>query len=66
MFSNAGYQITSDQTVPDPLIDNLVISENEATVAPRLNELLGDGLDGLMVSLVPVTGADDGYARLMH
>ena len=66
MFSNAGFQITSDQTVPDPLIDNLVISENEATVAARLNELLGDGLDELMVSLVPVTGADDGYARLMH
>ena len=66
MFSNAGFQITSDQTVPDALIDNLVISGNEATVAARINEFLGAGLDELMVSLVPVTGADDEYARLMH
>ena len=66
MFSNAGFQITSDQMVPDALVDNLVISGNEATVTARLTELLGTGLDELMVSLVPVTGADDEYAQLMH
>ena len=66
MFSNAGFQITSDQMVPDVLVDNLVISGNEATVAARLNELLGAGLDELVVSLVPITGADDEYAQLMH
>ena len=66
MFSNAGFQLTSDQTVPDALLDNLVVSGNEATVAARLSELLGTGLDELMTSLVPVTGADDEYARLMN
>jgi alkanesulfonate monooxygenase SsuD/methylene tetrahydromethanopterin reductase-like flavin-dependent oxidoreductase (luciferase family) len=66
MFSNAGFQITSDQTVSDALLDNLVVSGNEATVAARLTELLGAGLDELMLSLVPITGADDEYVRLMH
>ena len=31
MFSNAGFQLTSDQAIPDALVDNLVISGNEAT-----------------------------------
>ena len=66
MFSNAGFQITSDQMVPDVLVDKLVISGNEAEVAARLNELLAAGLDELMVYSVPVIGSDDEYARLMH
>lgn len=66
IFSNAGFQITSDQAVSDDLVNNLVVLGNEATVAARLTELLGTGLDELMVSLVPVTGAEDEYVRLMH
>ena len=56
MFSNAGFQITSDQKVSDALVDNLVISGNEEKVAARINELLSTGLDELMISPVPVTG----------
>ena len=59
MFSNAGFQITSDQKVPDALVDNLVISGNEEKVAARINELLSAGLDELMVSPVPVTGTGE-------
>jgi alkanesulfonate monooxygenase SsuD/methylene tetrahydromethanopterin reductase-like flavin-dependent oxidoreductase (luciferase family) len=33
VFSNAGFQITSDQKVSDALVDNLVISGNEEKVA---------------------------------
>jgi alkanesulfonate monooxygenase SsuD/methylene tetrahydromethanopterin reductase-like flavin-dependent oxidoreductase (luciferase family) len=68
MFSKAGYQITSDQIVPDTLIENLVISGNEATVAERLTEVLGTGIDELMISLVPITVAneDEQRAQLMH
>jgi alkanesulfonate monooxygenase SsuD/methylene tetrahydromethanopterin reductase-like flavin-dependent oxidoreductase (luciferase family) len=68
MFSNAGFQITSDQTVPDALIDNLVISGNEITIAARLTKLLGMGIDELMISLVPITGTgeDEQQAQLMH
>jgi len=60
--------LTSDQTVPDALVDSLVISGNESIVADRLTELLTAGLDEVMVSLVPTTGAgdDDEQTRLMQ
>jgi F420-dependent oxidoreductase-like protein len=67
MFSNAGFPLTSDQTsVPDALVDSLVISGNEATVAARFTELLVAGLDELNVGLVPITDAGDEQSRLMH
>jgi F420-dependent oxidoreductase-like protein len=67
MFSNAGFPLTSDQTsVPDALVDSLVISGNEATVAARFTELLAAGLDELNVGLVPITDAGDEQSRLMH
>ena len=67
MFYNAGFQITSDQKVSDALVDNLIISGNDATVAARFNELLGAGLNELMISLVPITETgDDEQALLMH
>jgi hypothetical protein len=52
-FSNADFSLTSDQTVPDALVDSLVIFGNESIVADRLTELLTAGLDEVMVSLVP-------------
>jgi F420-dependent oxidoreductase-like protein len=67
VFSNAGFQITPDQKVSDALVDNLIISGNDATVVARLNELLAAGLDELMISLVPITKTgDDEQALLMH
>jgi F420-dependent oxidoreductase-like protein len=66
MFSDAGFPLTSDQTVPDALVDSLVISGNEATVAARFTELLAAGLDELNVALVPITDAGDEQSRLMH
>jgi hypothetical protein len=68
MFSNAGFQITSDQRVPDVLVDTLLISGNEAMVSSRLCELLEAGLDELLVTLAPVvdTAEDEQRARLMH
>ena len=47
MFSDAGFQVTTDQTVHDALVDSLVISGNEATVTARFTELLAAGLDEL-------------------
>lgn len=68
MFSNAGFQMTSDQSVPDELVDTLLISGNEATISVRLRELLAAGLDELLVTLVPVsdTAEDEQQARVMH
>ena len=59
MFSNAGFSLTSDQAIPDTLVDSLVISGDESIVAARLTELLAAGLDELMVSLVRTTCAGD-------
>jgi hypothetical protein len=68
MFSNAGFQMTTDQSVPDAIVDTLLISGNEATVSARLSELLEAGLDELLVTLAPVsdTAEDEQQARLMH
>jgi alkanesulfonate monooxygenase SsuD/methylene tetrahydromethanopterin reductase-like flavin-dependent oxidoreductase (luciferase family) len=67
MFSNAGFQLTSDQAIPDSLVDNLVISGNVTTVSARFNDLLAAGLDELMVSLVPTTSkVEEEQARLMR
>jgi alkanesulfonate monooxygenase SsuD/methylene tetrahydromethanopterin reductase-like flavin-dependent oxidoreductase (luciferase family) len=65
MFSDAGFPLTSDQTVPDALVDSLVISGNEATVAARFTELLAAGLDELMVALVPTKDTGDDEQRLL-
>jgi hypothetical protein len=67
MFSNAGFKVTSDQTIPDALVDSLVISGNEATISARLRELLEAGLDELLVTLAPVSeaGEDEQQARLI-
>jgi hypothetical protein len=67
MFSNAGFQLISDQAIPDALVDNLVISGNEATVSARFTDLMAAGLDELMVSLVPTTSTvEEEQTRLMN
>lgn len=66
MFSNAGFQLISDQAIPDALVDNLVISGGENTVSERLTELLSAGPDELVVSLVPTTSkVEEEQTRLM-
>jgi alkanesulfonate monooxygenase SsuD/methylene tetrahydromethanopterin reductase-like flavin-dependent oxidoreductase (luciferase family) len=68
MFSNAGFQVTSDQSVPDALVDTLLISGNDATVSARLREFLEAGLDELLVTLAPIseTAEDEQQTQLMH
>jgi hypothetical protein len=66
MFAEAGFPVSSDGTISDTLIDNLVVSGDEATVKQRLVELLGMGLDELLVMQVPVADSDGEQARLMQ
>jgi len=66
MFADAGFPLTAGQTIPDSLVDSLVVSGNEGKVTTRLTELLATGLDELMAVLVPVIDADDELRRLMH
>jgi len=67
MFADAGFPLNPGQTsVPDSLVDSLIVSGNEATVVARFTELLAAGLDELMVTLVPIKDAVDEQTRLMH
>src|SRR5215212_5008449 len=67
MFADAGFPLTDSQTsVPDSLVDSLIVSGNEATVTERFTELLAAGLDELMVTLVPIKDTVDDLTRLMH
>jgi F420-dependent oxidoreductase-like protein len=66
MFADAGFPLTGGQKVPDSLVDSLIVSGNEDTVAAQFTKLLAAGLDELMVTLVPIKDAVDEITRLMH
>ena len=66
MFAEAGFPVSSDGTISDALIENLVVSGDQANVKQRLVELLGMGLDELLVMQVPVSDADGEQARLIQ
>ena len=66
MFSDAGFPITAGQKIPDSLIDSLIVSGDEKTVAAKLNELLTAGLDELMVNVVPIKDTKDEFTRITH
>jgi F420-dependent oxidoreductase-like protein len=58
MFADAGFPITAEKTMSDGLIDSLVISGTEETIAARFSELLSSGLNELLVLQIPVQDAD--------
>jgi hypothetical protein len=74
MFTDAGFPITiendgggsGETIVPDVLVNSLVISGSESTVAARFKELLDAGLGELMVTIVPIADPHDEQTRLMH
>ncbi len=66
MFADAGFTLTSDMKVTDDLVNNMIISGNEDTVATSLTKLLAAGLDELMVSLVPVLDEKYEQTQLMR
>src|SRR5215213_7155442 len=66
MFADAGFSLTDSRMVPDNLVDSLIVSGNEATVAAQFTVLLAAGLDELMITLVPIKDEADEMTRLMH
>ena len=66
MFADAGFPLTSDKKVTDDLVNNMIISGNEDTVATSLTKLLAAGLDELIVSLVPVVDEKYEQTQLMR
>ena len=66
MFADAGFPLTSDKKVTDDLVNNMIISGNEDTVAKSLTKLLNAGLDEVMVSLVSVVDEKYEQTQLMR
>ncbi len=74
MFADAGFPITTSDDddngdkiiVPDALVENLVISGSESTIASKFKELLDAGLSELMITIVPIIDKHDEQTRLMH
>jgi F420-dependent oxidoreductase-like protein len=64
MFADAGFPVSSDGIMSDALLDSLVISGNEATIAARLSELLSTDLDELLIMPIAVADPDAEQARL--
>lgn len=61
MFAAAGFPVDAGGNVGDALIDDLVVSGEDAAVAARLRGLLDAGLDELLLTLVPL--ADEAADR---
>jgi hypothetical protein len=57
MFASAGFPVEAGGKLSDALIDNLVVSGNEETIQARLNNLLEQGLDELLVMPIAVVDA---------
>ncbi len=66
MFAESGHPVASDGTMPDDLIESLVISGVDNTIAARFSQLLTNGLDELLVLIVPVKDADQERAQLAN
>ena len=58
MFRDAGYPIGEDGALPEALLDELVVSGSEATVAARLREIQAAGVDELIVTPLGVADAE--------
>jgi alkanesulfonate monooxygenase SsuD/methylene tetrahydromethanopterin reductase-like flavin-dependent oxidoreductase (luciferase family) len=66
MFADAGFPLTAGQMISESLVDSLIVSGNEDTVAVQFTKLLAAGLDELMVTLVSIKDAVDEFRRLMR
>ena len=66
MFAEAGYPVPEDGELPEALIDNLVVSGDEQTIATRLRELLSGRLNELLVLTIPVKNESQEWSDLAH
>ncbi len=64
MFAEAGYPVPENGEVPEALIDNLVVSGDEQTIAARLRELLLSGLSELLIQSIPVENGSQEWSQL--
>jgi alkanesulfonate monooxygenase SsuD/methylene tetrahydromethanopterin reductase-like flavin-dependent oxidoreductase (luciferase family) len=58
MFEDAGFPIPADNTLPDALLDELVVSGTPEEIAARLHEIQAAGVDELLVLRITVAEND--------
>jgi alkanesulfonate monooxygenase SsuD/methylene tetrahydromethanopterin reductase-like flavin-dependent oxidoreductase (luciferase family) len=66
MFVEAGYPVSEVGKLPESLIDDLVISGDEQTIADRLSELLDGNLSELLLQSIPVKDESKEWGDLAH
>jgi len=66
MFAEAGYPVAEDGELPEALIDNLVVSGDEQTIADRLRELLSGNLSELLLQSVSVKNEANEWVDLAN
>ena len=66
MFADAGFPLIAGQMITDSLIDSLIVSGNEDTVAKQFTKLMAAGLDELMVTLIPIKDGKYEFTRLVN
>jgi F420-dependent oxidoreductase-like protein len=66
MFEDAGFPIPPDGTMPDALLDELVVSGSPAEIAARLHQIQDAGIDDLLVMRITVVDAEAEEAALVE
>jgi hypothetical protein len=65
MYAASGYPFAAAGTPPDALVDQLVISGDEAAIKAGLTDLLDRGIDELVLTLMPGPDRESGETRLI-
>ncbi len=65
MFEDAGYTVNPDNSLPDALLDELVVSGTPDEIAARLHQIQEAGVDELLVMRVNVADAETEDAVLV-
>ena len=66
MFRAAGFPVEADGRVSDDLVDSLVVTGTDAAVTRRLQELLDNDLDEVLLTLVPLENEAAERTRLFR
>jgi F420-dependent oxidoreductase-like protein len=65
MFEDAGYTINPDNSLPDALLDELVVSGSPDEIAARLHQIQAAGVDELLVMRINVADGTSEDAALI-
>ena len=65
MFEDAGYTVNPDHSLPDALLDELVVSGTPDQIAARLRQIQAAGVDELLVMRINVADAEAEDAALL-